>query len=126
MKQKAQTLPILVNGLAPSSNMSATEVASFHGLPAPQAEEIAKTSPLAQIQKGQYQTPTFLIHGTADDMIPSTQSQRTYEALKAAGVDAEIALIEGAPHLFDAEPRDSEDWKAIVREGFAFLSRHAT
>ena len=57
--------------------------------------------PLAQIVRGNYQTPTFMIHGTNDDLIPWEQSQGTFDALLNEGVEAGLVLVEGAPRIFD-------------------------
>ncbi|EPT02218.1 hypothetical protein FOMPIDRAFT_1047924 [Fomitopsis schrenkii] len=42
--------------------------------------------------------PTFLLHGGADAVVPVAESRATYERLLGAGVEVEIAVIEGAPH----------------------------
>ena len=47
--------------------------------------------------------PILAIHGTSDLVIPSVMSERFVTALEAAGVDAELLLVEG-PHGFDAQP----------------------
>ena len=38
--------------------------------PNPSMEQIQSISPLAHIRAGSYKTPTFLIHGTRDDVVP--------------------------------------------------------
>lgn len=90
-------------------------------LPQPTLEDIVAVSPLAQITRGKYQTPTFLIHGTNDDLIPWQQSQGTYNALLGQGVETDLALVDGAPHICDlsSEP-ESEGWKAVPR-GYEFI-----
>ncbi|KAL5153239.1 putative isoprenylcysteine alpha-carbonyl methylesterase ICMEL2 [Glycine soja] len=42
--------------------------------------------------------PVYLVHGTADYSIPSVASERFAEALKKAGVRAELILYEGKTH----------------------------
>ena len=45
--------------------------------------------------------PPFLImHGLADGSVPHHQSVVLYEALKAAGREVTIRLIDGLPHTF--------------------------
>ncbi|KAH1076332.1 hypothetical protein AAZX31_19G036800 [Glycine max] len=50
--------------------------------------------------------PVYLVHGTADYSIPSVASERFAEALKKAGVRAELILYEGKTHtdLFLQDP----------------------
>ena len=45
--------------------------------------------------------PPFLImHGLADNSVPHGQSVLLYDALKTAGADASLVLIDGLPHTF--------------------------
>ncbi|KAL2821206.1 hypothetical protein BJX63DRAFT_427879 [Aspergillus granulosus] len=127
MNWRAQMLPVLFNGL-PSKNaarqLSAEEQRQLARLPQPSPEQIARVSPLAHIVKGEVRSPTYLVHGTKDDLIPWQQSQRTYEALVAAGVDAGISVLEGQPHLFDLfSDGDGKKWEQILK-AFDFVFRH--
>jgi acetyl esterase/lipase len=82
---------------------------------------IVAASPLAQIRLGNYRTPTFLIHGTADDLIPWEQSQGTFDAMVQREIPARLVLVGGAPHICDLSSNpESEGWKAVV-EGYGFL-----
>ena len=59
-------------------------------------ETAVKASPITYITQ---KTPPFLIlHGTADDAVPISQSDTLYEALKEKGVTAEYLKIAGAGH----------------------------
>lgn len=119
MNRNAQTLPVLLHGPAlvthPTDNIAVE----------PTQEQIAAVSPLAQIRRGEYRTPTFIVHGTRDDLIPWQQSQRAHVALVEAGVEAGLRVVEGAVHLFDVYPGFERDKGAAgaVRDGFEFLSR---
>lgn len=96
----------------------------WNALPQPAIEEIVRCSPLAQIVRGNYQTPTFIIHGTNDDLIPWEQSQGTFDSLINMGVEAGLVLVEGAPHICDLSRNPaSEGWKAVLK-GYEFLSSH--
>lgn len=99
MNWHGQTLPVLLHGL-PSRTAKVTGV-EMRSMDQPSQEEIISISPLAQILRGNYRTPTFLVHGTRDDLIPWQQSQTTYAALTSKGVRAGIKILEGAVHLFD-------------------------
>lgn len=119
---KAQTLPVIINGL-PSRNKAdkMSDVRDWNDLPQPGVDRIVAVSPLAQIRRGNYRTPTFLVHGTADDLIPWQQSRETYEAMLERDIPAQLALVEGAPHICDlSSDPDSEGWKAAIR-GYDFL-----
>ena len=45
--------------------------------------------------------PTILFHGTADDVLPHTQSVDFSEKLRAAGVATEYHIFDAMPHIFD-------------------------
>jgi acetyl esterase/lipase len=55
-----------------------------------QASPITHVSPSAP--------PFLLFHGTADPVVPASQSELLYDALTAAGVRADLYLVEGALH----------------------------
>ena len=118
MNWKGQTLPMLINNLK-----HAKEDPRSRNLAPPTKKQIQSISPLAQIQSRAYRTPTFIVHGTRDDLIPWQQALRTYKALCDYGVLAEIRLVQGAVHLFDASKSFERDEQAsrAVREGYRFL-----
>ncbi|OCK81842.1 beta-ketoacyl synthase [Lepidopterella palustris CBS 459.81] len=119
---KAQTLPVIIEGLPSKQKVAGSDVQKYHNLPQPAHEKVLRVSPLAHIVRGNYHTPTFLVHGTDDDLIPWQQSQRTYDALVENGVMAGLALVEGAPHICDlSSDPDSEGWKAALK-GYEFIS----
>lgn len=97
-------------------------------LPQPSADQIRAISARAQIHQGNYRTPTFLVHGAANDLVPPywEQSQDTYEALVEQGVEAGVALIQDAPHTYNQNNNSSAEsagWKAAV-QGYEFLSSY--
>ncbi|KAL7940701.1 hypothetical protein V8C42DRAFT_361770 [Trichoderma barbatum] len=121
MNWEGKTLPVLLNGLRRTG-----EGKGVCSPASPSAEQIRAVSPLAQIRAGRYRTPTFLIHGTRDDLVPWQASRRTYEALYEEGVPAGLAILEDALHLFDIYPgskRNADSVKA-VRDGYDFLREH--
>jgi fermentation-respiration switch protein FrsA (DUF1100 family) len=64
MNWEGKSLPVLINGLR------RTGVKPIISPPVPPVEQIQAISPLAQIRAGNYNTPTFFIHGTRDDLVP--------------------------------------------------------
>lgn len=121
MNWKGHTLRILLNGLSKHSG-----VRSSDELPEPTQVQIQAVSPLAQIRRGAYTTPTFIIHGTEDDLIPWKQAVGTFEALRQRNVIADLRILNGAEHLFDLYPSYKDDLQAAkaVQDGYEFLRRH--
>jgi len=127
MNWKAQTLPVLLSGLQSKvAEGGRIPVPSDQtALPQPSTQEIVHCSPLAQMKRGFYTTPTFLVHGMADELIPWQQSQRVWQELTSRGVIAHLELIPGRPHICDtSRDPDSADWMAVER-GYEFLARAA-
>ncbi|KAL4994636.1 hypothetical protein BDV10DRAFT_188837 [Aspergillus recurvatus] len=121
MNWKGQCLPVLLRGLPHSDSVSPSEAEQLMSQSQPDIQEIQRVSPYAQIQKGVYRTPTFVIHGTEDDLIPYQQSVRTVQALKDKGVRAEVCVPQGKVHLFDMfKDVDGSSWE-VVKRGYAFL-----
>ncbi|KAJ5748649.1 uncharacterized protein N7511_010345 [Penicillium nucicola] len=119
MNWTGQTVPVLLNNQCPTQKGSLTE------LEQPSVEDIQAISPLAQISSQNYKSPTFIIHGTRDDLIPIAQAQRTYAALSAAGVDSDIRVLD-AVHLFDIYPDMKQNQEALqaIQDGYRFLKSH--
>jgi acetyl esterase/lipase len=69
---------------------------------APDEAAAALASPLAQVTPAY--PPTFLLHGTADRVVPPSASMVMYEALVAAGVPVELHLYAEEPHGFAGRP----------------------
>lgn len=123
MNWHGQTLHFLLHGAAAVRAQSAGRDVAALGL---DATAVRAISPLAHVRAGAYRTPTYIIHGTRDDLVPWTQSQRTVAALQAGGVPVELALVEGAEHLFDVfAARRTPGAREIVEQGVRFLRRWA-
>ncbi|KAJ5747634.1 uncharacterized protein N7511_009330 [Penicillium nucicola] len=118
MNWTGQTLNMLLKG---SMHMNKEDP-----IPRPTEEEIQAVSPHYQIHAGRYRTPTFLIHGTMDDLVPFAQTESTHDALVQNGIEAEIRVLKEALHLFDLYPsfHTSEEARNAVADGYEFLKRH--
>jgi acetyl esterase/lipase len=69
------------------------------GAPAPEVpDRAAEASPISHVRAGA--PPFLLLHGAADRMIPCVQSERLYDALVEAGVEAELDIYEDADHMW--------------------------
>ncbi|KUL81855.1 hypothetical protein ZTR_09738 [Talaromyces verruculosus] len=124
MNWTGQTLPVLLRG---KHHCMSRKTSGAEGiLPHPTTEEVQAVSPLAQIRRGSYKSPTFLIHGALDDLIPLEQAQRTRDELEIQGVEAELRILEKGLHLFDIYPRYEQDKEAFqaVLDGYEFLHSH--
>jgi acetyl esterase/lipase len=94
--------------------------AQFLGAPAQSVPDLARqASPVAHASAGA--PPILLMHGTADDMVPTAQSVRLAEALGAAGATVELELVPGATHFWTG----ASDVAAIVRRSVEFLRAHS-
>jgi acetyl esterase/lipase len=67
--------------------------------------------------------PVLLIHGTADIVVSHRESERMHAALREAGKDADLLLLEGAPHAFQTEWRGEANRRANLAMD-EFLDRH--
>ncbi|KUI52981.1 Conidial yellow pigment biosynthesis polyketide synthase [Cytospora mali] len=131
MNWTGRYLRVLLNGLPPAGaddcrNSVASDPTDL--ILDPSREQIQAVSPLAQIRRGKYRVPTFIVHGTKDDLIPWQQAVRTYDALREQGVPAEIRILDGAVHLFDLYKSYESDASArkVVNEGYEMLARYVT
>ncbi|KAI2622997.1 hypothetical protein GGS26DRAFT_234488 [Hypomontagnella submonticulosa] len=69
---KAQTPPVIMNGL-PSCRKAAIEyfdTEDWGAFPQSPLETIQAHSRRAHTRRGDYNVPTFFVHGTADDLVP--------------------------------------------------------
>lgn len=64
-------------------------------------EKGSEYSPLLQISKDD--APIILVHGDRDELVPIWHSEKMEEALKKESVAAELVVIPGAAHGFNAE-----------------------
>lgn len=124
---KAQTLPVIMNGLPSSKKAAAVAeqsdaVKDWTSLPQPSLETIRSLSPSAQVRDGNYNVPTFFVHGTADDLIPWQLSQDTFYTMLESGIEADMVLLERGPHICDlsSDPK-SDGWNAVLK-GYNFIT----
>ena len=65
-----------------------------------------KASPITYVDAKD--PPMLLVHGTADETVPLSQSETLAAALKVAGVKHELVIIPNAPHTFHLEPKERD------------------
>ncbi|NBV48187.1 MAG: alpha/beta hydrolase [Verrucomicrobia bacterium] len=80
-------------------------------------EKAKAVSALHQVTKDD--VPFLIMHGTADTSVPVDQSERLHAALRAAGVESTLKLLEGAGH--GGKAFDSAESRALIQ---GFLDKH--
>jgi acetyl esterase/lipase len=65
--------------------------------------------------------PTFIVHGTADTMVPLRLSHDLFEILKERKVRCGMREVPGEEHTFAARMKVGSPTWDVQREGFAFL-----
>ena len=86
--------------------------------------QIMDISPLAQIRAGKYHVPTFILHGTEDDVVPVSQSVEFESALREQGVASGVLVVEGKKHLYDLFLKPgTEEWERFVLPGYDFIAK---
>ncbi|WP_405680456.1 alpha/beta hydrolase [Streptomyces sp. NBC_00868] len=69
---------------------------------------------------GPHLPPFLLVHGTADGLVPYSQSEVLAGALEGAGGEVILEPVDGADHIFIGSP----DIPGLVARSVAFLARH--
>ena len=69
--------------------------------------------------------PTCFVQGDQDQSTPVALARRAHEELSAKGVETELVVFEGAPHLFDAELKEDDPvFQDKVMKGLQFLRKY--
>jgi acetyl esterase/lipase len=84
-------------------------------------QHAVSASPITYIKKS---SPPFLIfHGTADNVVPSSQSRLLHEKLTEVGASSQLVLIQGAHHGFTNHELSRRDYEVIQQNMRAFIQR---
>jgi acetyl esterase/lipase len=82
----------------------------------------AAFSPLVQVRKGIYHTPTYLIIGDEDEIVPFPTAVEFAQALTENSVKGGLLCVKGAKHIYDLGlTPGSEGWEKGVGPGYDFL-----
>lgn len=118
--------PVDLEGMMKSA--SAPIVEAFLGMPlAGNEEAYRKASPVSHVKP---KPPPFLIvHGTMDvgtsrGQVPIEQSTAFQAKLKAAGGEAVLLKLEGAPHGFTHQGAGNKHAQAALAAAVEFFTRH--
>jgi len=99
-----------LEAVARDSLNSTVLVTALLGDPDEHPEPYALANPIANLPLG---VPQLHVHGDADENIPLALTERFVERARAAGDEAELAVIPGATHFAHNDPR-SPAWAAVV------------
>lgn len=112
MNKAFNFVPFLLNGFAAETPEGANV----------SQERVASISALAQVRRGNYKTPTFVIHGEKDEMIPYTMATDFAEAMEEKGTDCGIIVVPDAKHMYDLFLKPGKKgWESSVLPGYEFL-----
>lgn len=81
----------------------------------------AEASPVTHVSPGD--PPFLIIHGTADKVVPISQSEEMVDALKENGVPVVFYTMEGVGH--DTPGLDTPEGKKLTSEILEFLKKYA-
>nr|AOO87096.1 polyketide synthase [Alternaria alternantherae] len=88
----------------------------------PDPELVGAISPIAHVREGSYDVPTFIIHGTEDEIVPFDTAESFVKELENSGVECGFLPIPGAKHIHDLHLKPgSEEWNDQVEPGYRFL-----
>jgi dipeptidyl aminopeptidase/acylaminoacyl peptidase len=74
----------------------------------------------AAVHASQVTTPILILHGAADERVPTFQGREFFEALAANGKTTRLVTYPGSPHF----PRLWEQRRDVLREIAAWLARY--
>jgi acetyl esterase/lipase len=89
--------PSHLTTLGPEHDRPSSPASQLVGGPLPEFREVAQAaSPLAHVTPGD--PPCLIVHGERDERVPLDQSVKLDAALRAAGVESTLVVLEGAGH----------------------------
>ncbi|KAK8091035.1 Type I Iterative PKS [Apiospora phragmitis] len=131
MYQERIAMPVLLNGLScdevedvPSESKGMSRTLS---LVTPSPDRIAAISPLAQLRAGRYDIPTFIIHGSEDEVAPFAAAERFVTEMRRRYTNGDrlrhgFQPLQGVRHLFDLRLGEgSSEWDEMIAPGYRFL-----
>jgi acetyl esterase/lipase len=109
--------PTHLTTLGPEHDRPSSPASQLIGGPLPEFREAAQAaSPLAHVSAGA--PPCLIVHGERDELVPLGQSLKFDAALRAAGVESTLVVLEGGRHTPSLD-RGSAAGKALLE----FLDR---
>jgi len=84
-------------------------------------DALRAASPIALVRPGV--PPLLAMHGTADSLVPLSESERITARMKEVGAEAELVPVAGLEHGFWGG--DKQQLDTILARTFAFFDRHS-
>ncbi|KFA74445.1 hypothetical protein S40288_08906 [Stachybotrys chartarum IBT 40288] len=111
-------LPLLLNGISGDKDDHDNEAWKRQV----SSDRIAAINPMAKVRDGSYTTPTFVVHGTRDEIVPYAMAADFVQTCRGRGVECGFLTIPGARHIHDLnlEP-GTVAWEAEVAPAYEFL-----
>lgn len=81
-------------------------------------EQYRLATPMTHASKNN--PPILILHGTADGTVPVADSEAFAAALKKAGAEHQLVIVEGGPHSFHLQPKQ-QDLRPLV---LGFFDKH--
>ncbi|KAL8754939.1 MAG: hypothetical protein Q9184_004954 [Pyrenodesmia sp. 2 TL-2023] len=125
--KEAHGLSLLLNGPSALSTLDGLDNPGDDNssMPCVSKEQLAAINPLVQLQQGNYNVPTFFIHGSEDEVVPCEMSVAFERALRARGVASGICVVKGKGHVCDLGIEvGSQAWERGPGKGYEFLLEH--
>ncbi|VUC29968.1 unnamed protein product [Clonostachys rosea] len=107
-------LPLLLNGISNPDFYKRQ----------PHPDLVKVISPMAQVKNGKYKTPTYIVHGVRDEVVPYDSASKFVQALRDHEVECGFLTIEGGKHIHDMDLKPGTiSWEAQVAPAYEFLFR---
>ncbi|GES58229.1 BcPKS16, polyketide synthase [Aspergillus terreus] len=117
-------LSLMLNGPSSSSPPPLTRTIGSLLDRAASPERTAYICPTSQLRAGEYQVPTFLIHGERDEVASFAAAERFHSLLQKTGVQTGFVAVPNGSHIHDVGLRPGmPKWEQYVAPGYAFLQR---
>lgn len=111
--------PTDLETLRPDGGDADSPEARLLGAPPARATGLARAaSPVRQV--GGPAAPFLIMHGTADDAVPVSQSEQLHARLLDAGTDSTLVRVEGAGHCFEGHT----EIPYLIERTVAFFADH--
>lgn len=104
-------LSLLLNGFGSSKSATKTQIQSI--------------SAMTQVRNGVYRTPTFIVHGERDEVVPHTMVVDLVREMKRMNIESGVLVVPRARHIFDLKPKPGDKlWEEYIAPAYDFLFRH--
>jgi acetyl esterase/lipase len=120
VRMAAQARP---DAVATADDPGSREALLLGAQPAENPDRAAAASPISYVSPDA--PPFLLVHGTADRFVPVEQSTTLTDALRQAGADVELLLVEDADHMWSLPDRSQAAAEQATAATIDFFRRRA-